>query len=121
MSAVGTLGLIHIWNFEEFSTVISDYFDLKDGYAKAGACIALGLSTSGIWDENDPARALLEESLQSEEPSMKLGAVIGMGLAYATSNRADFKETLAEVINDENLSVEISANAALSLSLIFVS
>lgn len=63
MSAVGTLGLIHMWNFEEFSNVISDYFDLKDGYAKAGACIALGLSTSGVWDENDTARALLEESL----------------------------------------------------------
>lgn len=62
-SAVGTLGLIHMWNFEEFSTVISDYFDLKDGYAKAGACIALGLSTSGVWDENDPARALLDEAL----------------------------------------------------------
>ena len=62
-SAVATLGLIHMWNFEEFSTVISDYFDLKDGYAKAGACVALGLSTSGVWDENDAARALLEESL----------------------------------------------------------
>lgn len=62
-SAVATLGLIHMWNFEEFSTVISDYFDLKDGYAKAGACVALGLSTSGVWDENDTCRALLEESL----------------------------------------------------------
>ena len=29
-SAVGSLGLIHLWNFEEFSDVISDYFDLKD-------------------------------------------------------------------------------------------
>jgi len=40
--------LIHMWNFEEFSSVISDYFDLKDGMAKAGACIALGLTTTGI-------------------------------------------------------------------------
>ena len=63
MSTVATLGLIHLWNFEEFSNHISDYFDLKDGYAKAGACIALGLSTSGVWDENDPAWALLEEAL----------------------------------------------------------
>lgn len=59
MTAVGTLGLIYMWNFEEFSSVISDYFDLKDGYAKAGACIALGLTTTGIRDENDPTLALL--------------------------------------------------------------
>lgn len=51
---------------------------------------------------------------------MKLGAVIGMGLGYATSNRDDFKDCLAEIINDENLPIEVSANAALSLSLIFV-
>ncbi len=63
MSTVASLGLIHIWNFEEFSLKLSDYFDLKDGHAKAGACIALGLSTSGVWDENDPARALLEEAI----------------------------------------------------------
>lgn len=63
MSTVASLGLINMWNFEEFSSSISDYFDLKDGYAKAGACIALGLTTSGIWDENDPTLALLEESI----------------------------------------------------------
>ena len=63
LTAVGTLGLIHMWNFEEFSSVISDYFDLKDGFAKAGACIALGLTTTGIQDENDPALALLEDSI----------------------------------------------------------
>lgn len=51
---------------------------------------------------------------------MKLGAVIGIGLGYATSNREDFKETLAEIINDENLPIEVCSNAALSLSLIFV-
>lgn len=51
---------------------------------------------------------------------MKLGAVVGMGLAYATSNREEFKELLAEIINDENMQIEVCANAALSLSLIFV-
>ncbi len=52
---------------------------------------------------------------------MKLGASIGLGLAYATSAREEFKEILAELINDENLPIEVCVNAALSLSLIFVS
>ena len=43
-----------------------------------------------------------------------------MGLGYATSNREEFKECLAEIINDENLPIEVSTNAAISLSLIFV-
>ncbi len=63
MTAVGSLGIIHLWNFEELSDQVSDYFDLKDGYAKAGACIALGLSCSGVYDENEPALAMLSENL----------------------------------------------------------
>ena len=81
-SAVGSLGLIHLWNFEEFSDVISDYFDLKDGFAKAGACIALGLTCSGIRDESEPALALLTENLEGND-IMKLGSIIGLGMAYA--------------------------------------
>lgn len=120
MSAVGTLGLINMWNFEELSSVISDYFNLKDGYAKAGACIALGLATTGIYDENDPTMALLADAIQSNDNTMKLGSSIGMGLAYAGCKRDDIRDVLAEIINDENLPVEVSACAALSLGLNFV-
>lgn len=120
MSTVASLGMVYMWNFEEFSAKISDYFDLKDGYAKAGACIALGLSSSGIWDESDPAKALLEESLESTEECMKIGSIIGLGLAYAATSRQDLKETLEKYINDEAAEIEVSATAALSLSLIFV-
>lgn len=121
MSTVASLGMVYMWNFEEFSTKISDYFDLKDGYAKAGACIALGLSSGGIWDESDPAKALLEDALSSNEECMKVGATIGLGLAYAASSREDIKDLLSKYINDENAGLETSVNAALSLSLVFVS
>lgn len=119
-SAVGTLGLIHMWNFEEFSSVISDYFDLKDGYAKGGACIALGLTTTGIRDENDPALALLEDSINSTEHIMKLGSSIGLGLAYAGCRREDVANLLSQVVIDESLPIETSICAALSLALNYV-
>lgn len=65
MTAVASLGLVYYQNFEEFSTILSEYLNLKDGYAKAGACIALGLSSSGIRDENDACMALLMDQLSS--------------------------------------------------------
>jgi 26S proteasome regulatory subunit N1 len=120
MSTVASLGLIYLWNFDECSSVLAEYFDLKDGYAKAGACIALGLSTSGIWNESDPAKAMLEDAIQSEEFSVKLGASIGLGLAYAASSRTDLRDTFESIINDENLSIDVCGCAALSLALIFV-
>ncbi len=43
-----------------------------------------------------------------------------MGLAYAGCRRSDIRDILAVVINDENLPVEVSATAALSLGLNFV-
>ena len=65
MTAVGLLGFIYYQNFEEFSSLIGDYFVLKVGYTKAGACIALGLTTSGLRDENDPSLALLLDNINS--------------------------------------------------------
>ena len=120
LSTVASLGLVYMWNFEECSSILAEYFDLKDGFAKAGACIALGLSSSGVWNESDPAKALLEEAVQSPEPCMKLGAAIGLGLAYAASSRADLKETFEALVNDENLPIEVCTCAALSLALVFV-
>lgn len=121
MTTVASLGLIHLWNFEECSEALSEYLELEDGYAKAGALIAWGLCNSGIWDENDPALALLSEGLKSEMECVKVGACVGLGLAYAGSGREDLNESLNDIIIDENLSVEVSGNAALALSMVHVS
>ena len=51
---------------------------------------------------------------------MKLGAAIGFGFAYSGSNKEDLKDSITELIIDENLSIEVNANAAISLSHIFV-
>lgn len=87
MSAIGTLGLIHMWNFGECWSAVQEYYSTVSGYSKAGACIALGMSSSGVWNENDPLLALLEESIKGQECIGRLGASIGLGLAYAGSSR----------------------------------
>jgi 26S proteasome regulatory subunit N1 len=120
MTAVGLLGFVYYQNFEEFSSLISDYFDLKDGYAKAGACIALGLTTSGVVDENDPTFALLTECIESQDAYTKMGACIGLGISYANMRKNELKEMLPQIINDENLPLEVSVNASIALSLSFI-
>lgn len=120
MTAVGLLGFVYYQNFEEFSSLISDYFDLKDGYAKAGACIALGLTTSGVVDENDPTFALLTECIESQDYYTKMGACIGLGISYANMRKNELKEMLPSIINDENLPLEVSVNASIALSLSFI-
>lgn len=51
---------------------------------------------------------------------MRVGAVMGLGIAYAGSARLDLLETLVPLVVDTNLSLELSAMAAHALGLIFV-
>lgn len=121
LAATASLGLIYLWDVEGCEEAIADYLDLKDGYAKAGACIGIGISNSGIWSEMDPAKALLEEYLESDNNTVKMGSAIGLGLAYAGTAREDLQEILCPIVLDEDVGVETAAFAAVSLGLIYVS
>lgn len=121
MSAVGTLGLIHMWNFGECWTAVQEYYNTVSGYAKAGAFIALGMSASGVWNENDPLMALIEEGLKCQEIITKLGAAIGLGIAYAGSSKNELRQLLEPIINDQNLPMETCVCAALSAALVHIS
>lgn len=118
MSTVASLGLTFLWNFEGGQDLIAEYLDLQDSWMKAGACIAVGLANSGVWNESDPAKALLFDYLESKDPAIKVGATVGLGLAYAGSNRTDLDEQLMAIINDENNGTELCANAALAMGMI---
>lgn len=118
LSTIASLGLIYLWNFEEGQAVISEYLDLNDGFHKAGACIAVGLSNSGIWNENEPSKALLLDTLESKDPIVKTGSLVGLGLSYAGSGRKDFDEPFISLINNETFGVEVSVNAAIALAII---
>lgn len=121
MAATASIGLIHLWNIDTCNEAISDYLDMKDGYAKAGACIGVGLASSGVWNEMDTAKALLEDSINSQDAHVKVGSCIGLGLAYAGTGREDFLETLTPIIEDTDIGPDTSGFAALSLGMIFVS
>ena len=90
MSAAASIGMIFLWDPEGGSGHINDYLELQDGYAKSGACMAIGLYHTLITDDCDTAKALLEEQINGKESFGRLGGVIGLGLAYAGSAREVF-------------------------------
>ena len=88
--------------------------------AKQGALIAIGLMNMGVRDsEIDPAKAMLEDSINTQELHNRLGGIQGLGFAYAGSCRKDMLEILVPFVSDADLLTEMSAMAALSLGLIF--
>jgi len=120
IAAVASIGMTSMWDPENILNDINEYLGFTDIYTKAGACIAVGLCSTGVTSDLDPAKAILSEYLTSKEATVKLGAMIGLGLAYAGSAREEFLEDLTPLVVDTNISVEISAFAALTLGLIFV-
>lgn len=43
MAATAQLGLINLWDSDGADEQLADYLNLKDGYAKAGACLGIGI------------------------------------------------------------------------------
>lgn len=55
----------------------------------AGALLAVGITNCGVQDECDPAYALLCESVNHADDSIRIGAIMGLGLAYAGTQKAE--------------------------------
>eukprot|EP00887_Chlorella_sp_A99_P000106 scaffold16.g106.t1 len=90
-----------------------------DSQVVAGALLAVGIVASGIVDEVDPALALLSDYVSKEEPQTRIGAVLGLGLAYAGREKAEVAELLLPLVLDTELSMEVGGVAALALGLVF--
>jgi len=51
--------------------------------ACAGALLAVGVLNCGVQHENDPAYALLYDFVEKPDATIRIGAIMGLGLAYA--------------------------------------
>lgn len=60
----------------------------------AGALLAVGITNCGVQDECDPAYALLCESVNHADDSIRIGAIMGLGLAYAGTQKAEVQVSL---------------------------
>lgn len=120
-STAASLGLILLWNIESGLNEIDKYLHNTENYIKAGGCLAIGIVSSGVRNESDPAIALLSEYLENSSHIVKVGAICGLGIAYASAKRIEIQELLVPIISnteDSNI-IEVSL-AALSLGMVFV-
>mmetsp|Transcript_43009 Transcript_43009/g.71701 ORF Transcript_43009/g.71701 Transcript_43009/m.71701 type:complete len:897 (+) Transcript_43009:349-3039(+) len=120
MSAAASLGAILLWDVEGGLPQIDKYLYSTDSHVVAGALLSVGIVNSGVRNECDPAYALLYDSVNKENPSVRIGAIQGLGLAYAGTAKEDVQELLCPVVTDDSASAEIFGFAALSLGLVFV-
>jgi len=124
MSAAASLGMILLWNVEEGLTQIDKFLYSSEEYVKAGAALAVGILSSGVRNDADPALAILTEHMEGDSHIMKCAACTGLGIAYAGAAREEVMEMLNLVVegNDEggaNSMLEASL-AGLALGMIYV-
>ncbi|OCK83696.1 26S proteasome regulatory complex, non-ATPase subcomplex, Rpn1 subunit [Lepidopterella palustris CBS 459.81] len=122
MSTAASVGMLMQWDVEMGLDKIDPYTYLSEDYIKAGAMLATGIINSGVRMDSDPAMALLgdEANLANKDVSIRVASIMGLGLAYAGSNKEDLLDLLLPIVGDTSLDMQLSAMAALSLGLIFV-
>jgi 26S proteasome regulatory subunit N1 len=122
MSTVASLGTLLLWDVEGGLDKIDKYTYADEPEIQAGALLATGIINTGVRLDSEPALALLgdTEKLQNKNPLIRTAAIMGLGLAYAGSDKEELLELLLPLVGDTSLDMQTSAMAALSLGMIFV-
>jgi len=120
MSVVASIGLLHLWDVEEGCTQLDALFYADEDAIKAGAYLGVGLSSCGVRNMYDPALTILGEFTSSDtKPTLKIGAILGLGIAYAGTGREDLIEMLTEVLENDT-EMDVLSITSYALGLIFV-
>lgn len=120
LSATASLGLVLLWDVDGGLTPIDKYLYSSEDYIKSGALLACGIVSCGVRNECDPALALLSDYVLHSSNTMRIGAIVGLGLAYAGSNREAVLSLLAPVLTDPKSNWEIIGIAGLALGMVAV-
>ena len=119
ISTAASAGMLMLWDVEMGLDKIDAYTYVPEDQIKAGAALAMGIMNSGVRLDSDPTMALLGD-FEGKSVTVRVASIMGLGLAYAGSNKEDLLELLLPLVTDTSLDMQISAMAALSLGLIFV-
>jgi 26S proteasome regulatory subunit N1 len=121
MSAAASLGLILLWDVDSGLSQIDKFTYSDNDFIRSGAALAVGIVSANVRSECDPALALLSEKLDADKSViMRIGASLGLGLAYAGTKREDILELLTPIIADPGTPIELFSLAALALGFVFV-
>lgn len=118
LSATASLGLILLWDVDGGLTPIDKYLYSSEDYIKSGALLACGIVNCGVRNECDPALALLSDYVLHSSNTMRIGAIVGLGIAYAGSNREGVLGLLTPVLSDTKSSWEVLGMTGLALGMV---
>ncbi|KAK1307115.1 26S proteasome non-ATPase regulatory subunit 2 1A [Acorus calamus] len=119
-SAVASLGMISLWDIDSGLAQIDNCLYSDDNQIVAGALLAVGIVTCGIKNEYEPALALLHGFTNKGDTTIRIGAIMGLGIAYAGSRKVELGISLDQILCDATTPVEVLAFTAISLGLVFV-
>lgn len=120
MSAAASAGMLLLWEVDSGWDDIDKYLYVEQEYVRAGAMLAIGLVSANVRHEVDPPLAMLQEHVNSDIPSIRHGAITGLGIAYAGTQKEEVKSFLLPLLVDGEASADTASLAALSLGLIFI-
>ncbi|KAJ8986255.1 hypothetical protein NQ317_009963 [Molorchus minor] len=120
LSATASLGLILLWDVDGGLTPIDKYLYSSEDHIKSGALLACGIVNCGVRNECDPALALLSDYVLHNTNIMRIGAIVGLGLAYVGSNREAVLSLLTPVFSDPTSNMEVIGMSALACGMIAV-
>lgn len=121
MSAAASLGMIMLWDVDVGLSNIDKYMYAEQEYVRAGALLAVGVVSANVRHEVDPPLYILTEHVTAETtPSIRNGAMAGLGIAYAGTNKAAVKELLLPILMNGEMSSDTVSIAALSLGLVYI-
>lgn len=120
ISAAASLGMVFLWNIDEGLSQVDKFFHHSDDNIKAGACLAVGILSSGVRHESDPTLALLTDYIEKPQSNIRLASICGLGIAYAGQQREEISGLLSVIIENTSADITEVSLAALSLGVIFV-
>merc|ERR1711990_673027 len=120
VAATASLGLILLWDVDGGLVQIDKYLYSTEDPIKAGALLACGIVNSGIKTDCDPALALLSDYVLHQTLLLRKGSTLGLGIAYAGTNRDDVIQMILPLLSDPKSNMEVIGIAALALGLISV-
>ena len=120
LSATASLGLILLWDVDGGLTPIDKFLYSSEDYIKSGALLACGIVNCGVRNECEPALALLSDYVMHNSNTMRIGAIVGLGLSYAGSNREAVLSLLIPVLSDSKSNWEVIGVTGLALGMVAV-
>ncbi len=121
-STVASLGTLLMWDVENGLDKIDKYTYANEPEVQAGAMLAIGIMTSGVRLDSEPALALLGETdkLEHKNPLIRTASIMGLGLAYAGSQKEEVLEVLLPIVHNSSQDMQNSSMAALACGIAFV-